>query len=127
MLVDTDVFIWFMQGRKEALEAVQSLEKVTISAITYMELVQGLRSKKELAEMEKLLEALKAEILPVDTVISNKSMELVKTLFHSHSVEFGDALIGATAMAYQMPVLTANKKHFQPMEGLEVNALVLSS
>lgn len=120
MLIDTDVFIWFLRGNKKALTVIESVAEICLSAITYMELVQGTRNKKELANLDRLLVTLNATIIPIDQSISDKATHTVKTLYHSHSVELADALIGMTAVVHQKPLLTANQKHFQPIKNLEV-------
>lgn len=48
MIVDTDVLIWYLKGNENALEAIEELNKFSISVVTYIELVQGMRNKKEL-------------------------------------------------------------------------------
>ncbi|MEL6761822.1 MAG: PIN domain-containing protein, partial [Myxococcota bacterium] len=49
MLVDTDVLIWYMRGNPKAARALESLPDRALSAVTYMELVEGLRNKAELS------------------------------------------------------------------------------
>jgi predicted nucleic acid-binding protein len=41
-----------------------------------------------------------------------------------HGLQMGDALIAATALEHQLPVLTANVKHFGAVAGLTVEAFV---
>ncbi len=38
----------------------------------------------------------------------------------SHGMQMGDALIVATAIEHNLPVLTANVKHFGSVDGLRV-------
>jgi len=55
MLIDTDVLIWYMRGNENAYQAIENTDTFFISVITYMELIQGLRNKKELALLRKAL------------------------------------------------------------------------
>lgn len=55
MLIDTDVIIWYMRGNRNALKALEKHKGFTISVVTYMELVQGMRNKNELAALRKAL------------------------------------------------------------------------
>ena len=48
MIIDTDVLIWYMKGNQKARRAINSIESWSISAVNYMELVQGMRNKDEL-------------------------------------------------------------------------------
>ena len=49
MILDTDVMIWFLRGNQRAIDAVMEAMPFSISIVTYMELVRGMRDKRELA------------------------------------------------------------------------------
>ena len=120
MLVDTDVLIWFMRGNDKAAAAINALPQVLLSAVTYIELVQGLRNKRELKALRTSLTALEARILPITEAISNKAMFYVEQHFHSHSLRLADALIAATAVENAMSLLTGNAKHYAPITDVEL-------
>jgi hypothetical protein len=124
MLIDTDVLIWYMRGNEKAYQAVDNSINFFISVVTYMELVQGLRNKKELNYLRKALYGWNAQILYVSEEISAKAMFYVEQHFLSHSMQIADALIGATAIAYGFPILTANDKHYKVMKDLEIKKFV---
>lgn len=48
MLIDSDVLIWLTRGHERAKLRLSLINPWRISAITYMELAQGCRSKQEL-------------------------------------------------------------------------------
>ena len=48
MIFDTDVMIWAFRGNVKALNAIDAAAARSISAVTYMELLQGVRSKTEM-------------------------------------------------------------------------------
>ena len=120
MLIDTDVIIWYMRGNANALKTIEKYKGFTISVVTYMELVQGMRNKKELNSLRKALHIWNAQILYISEEISVKAMFYVEQHFLSHSMQLADALIGATAIAYGNPVLTGNDKHYKVLKDLEV-------
>ena len=120
MLVDTDVFIWYMRGNDRAASAVGNLSSISLSVVTYIELVQGLRTKRELQALRATLSDLDAKVLPINEVISNKAMFYVEQHFHSHSLRLADALIAATAVTNGVPLMTANTKHYAPVGDLTV-------
>jgi len=124
MLIDTDVLIWYMRGNEKAYQAVENSNNFFISIVTYMELVQGLRNKKELNHLRKALYRWNAQILYISEEISAKAMFYVEQHFLSHSMQLADALIGATAIAYGFPILTENDKHYKVMKDLEVKRFV---
>jgi len=63
MLVDTDVMIWYMRGNRQALRKLSGLERFSVSVITYMELVQGLRNKAELNTLRSFLKDNQVDML----------------------------------------------------------------
>lgn len=120
MLIDTDVLIWMTRGHAGAAARLQSLVPWRISAVTYIELVQGCRNKQEMARIKKGLAMCNTEVLPITEAISTKAMELIEQYALSHSLQLGDALIAATALEHQLPVLTANAKHFSSVASLKI-------
>jgi predicted nucleic acid-binding protein len=120
MLVDTDVLIWYLKGNENAYQVIENASNFFISVVTYMELVQGMRNKKELNNLRKALHIWNAKILYISEEISAKAMFYVEQHFLSHSMQLADALIGATAIAYGNPVLTGNDKHYKVLKDLEI-------
>ena len=120
MLIDTDVLIWYMKGNKKAYNAIENLENFFISVVTYMELVQGMRNKTELNTLRKALNAWNAKILYISEEISVKAMFFVEQHYLSHSIRLADSLIGATAIAYGLPILTGNDKHYKILKNLQL-------
>jgi len=120
MLVDTDVLIWYLKGNENAYQVIENSSNFFISVVTYMELVQGMRNKKELNSLRKALHIWNAKILYISEEISAKAMFYVEQHFLSHSMQLADALIGATAIAYGNPVLTENDKHYKVLKDLEI-------
>ena len=124
MLIDTDVLIWYMRGNEKAYQVVENSNNFFISVVTYMELVQGLRNKKELNHLRKALHGWNAKILYISEEISAKAMFYVEQHFLSHSMQLADALIGATAIAYGFSILTGNDRHYKVMKHLEIKKFV---
>jgi len=124
MVIDTDVLIWYMRGNAQAYQAIENSDNFFISVVTYMELVQGLRNKKELNHLRKALHGWNTRLLYISEEISAKAMFYVEQHFLSHSMQLADALIGATAIAYGLPILTGNDKHYKAMKDLEIKKFV---
>lgn len=120
MLVDTDVIIWYMRGNMNAHEYFSLNSRFHISVITYMELVQGMRDKRELQALRRALRNWHAEIIYVNEEISSKAMFYVEQHYLSHSLQLADALIGATAVSYGIPLFTGNYKHYKIIKDLDV-------
>lgn len=63
-IFDTDVMIWAFRGNVKALDAIDDSER-PISAVTYVELLQGVRSKNETLSKKRFPSTLAFAILPV--------------------------------------------------------------
>ena len=122
MLVDTDVLIWHLRGYPQATRRLDELGALTLSAVSYLEVLQGIRNKAELVAVKKMLQHRAATLLPMSKAITQRAIELMESLTLSHGLQIGDALIADTALEHQLPVLTANVKHFSAVEGLKIEA-----
>jgi len=50
--------------------------------------------------------------------VSEKAIELIETYHLSHGLKIPDAIIGATAVIYQIPIYTYNVKDFEFLPGI---------
>ena len=107
MLVDSDVLIWHLRGLPHATQRLDRLPHLIISAITWLELLQGMRSRAELQAVQKSLAMRNTEQLLVTPEITLRAVALMERLSLSHSLGMGDALIAATALEPGLPLLTA--------------------
>ena len=120
MVIDTDVLIWYMKGNEKAFKVIEKSKNFFISVVTYMELVQGMRNKNELQNLRRALHVWNSKILYISEEISIKAMFFVEQHYLSHSIQLPDALIGATAVTYGLPILTGNDKHYKILKGMQI-------
>lgn len=120
MLIDSDVLIWYPRGLSKAAQFLDALPALRLSAVSYMELVQEMRNKRELDALKADLSARRAVILPITDVISARAVILVESHFHSHALQLADALIAATALECGLPLTTGNDKHYNAVPNLEI-------
>ncbi|NOT85898.1 MAG: type II toxin-antitoxin system VapC family toxin [Methylococcaceae bacterium] len=120
MFIDTSVLIWAFRGNEKAMQLLNETDGLFISSVVYIELIQGARNKQELRAIDTTLNMLQVKIIDINEAISLLATNLVKTYFHSHSIELADALIGATASLYKTALITSNVKHFVPIQKLHV-------
>lgn len=125
MLVDSDVLIWHLRGYPKATRRLDELGVLTLSAVSWLEVLQGLRNKAELTAVKKMLVRRSAVLLPITEPITHRAIALMESLTLSHGLQMGDALIAATAAEHGMPVLTANVKHFSAVPGLVVEVFAI--
>ena len=124
MLVDTDVLIWHLRGYAQATRRLDEIGALALSAVSYLERLQGMRNKTELHAVKKMLEQRSASVLPVTEAITLRATGLMEVLALGHGLQMGDALIAATAVEHRLPVLTGNVRHFALVPGLSVEAFV---
>ena len=118
MLIDTDVLVWYMRGNEKAKRLIGTTNGFSISVVTYIELVQGLRNKEELNILRNSFKSWNATIIYINEEISIKAMFLVEQYFLSHSIQLAEALIGATSMINGLPLITANTKHYKMIKNI---------
>ncbi|TWI68521.1 hypothetical protein LZ24_02493 [Desulfobotulus alkaliphilus] len=120
-VLDTDILIDAAKGIDTAVQCLFSLEKstgVAISIITYMELVVGCRNKTELRSLDLFMK--KFKVLPLDNPACDTALNLLKQYRLSHGLMIPDALIGATALAANLPFISKNQKDFRFIPGLDL-------
>ena len=120
MVIDTDVLIWYMKGNHNAYKIIEDSKPFFISVVTYMELIQGMRDKNELNNLRRALHTWDSRILYISEEISVKAMFFVEQHFLSRAIQLADALIGATAISYGLPILTGNDKHYKILKDLQI-------
>lgn len=119
-LLDTDILIWYLRGNKNAYDLIHSIGEFAISAVTYMELVQGMRNKDELRAFKRVLKQWKVKTIYMSEEISAQALFYVEEYFLSHSMQLADALIGATSTTHGMTLYTANDKHYKVIKELDI-------
>jgi len=119
-LIDTDVLIWYLRGHVAAGVLLDGLATPVLSAVSYVELVQGCRNKQELTVLQQDLSARKARTLPIDDSISHRAIALIEAHALSSGLQLADALIAATGLHHDLPLVTANTRHFATLDGLHV-------
>lgn len=120
MIFDTDVLIWYFRGNEKAKKALHHYDVISISAITLMELMQGLKNKQELYLLNKFLLAREIRIHYVNEAINIHAIHLLEEYVLSDGIELADALIAATSLHYGEEILTANIKHYRKLPNLNL-------
>ena len=122
MIFDTDVMIWAFRGNAKALDAIDAASERSISAVTYMELLQGVRNKKEMLAMKRFLSTLGFSVLPATANISSRAVAIMEDTALKSDLGVCDALIFATALDTGDTLLSGNAKHFREVPLLDTVA-----
>jgi len=114
LLVDTDVLIAYLNHRAYRSYFESAKYRVYYSAITKKELLakRGLK----ISERQAIITLLKRfRLIRIDRRVTD---EYSRLRIRYPSLAKGDALIGASALARKLPLLTQNLRHFRVIQGL---------
>ena len=120
VLFDTDVLIYAQRGSRRAALAIDNAARRLVSVQSLMELVQGARDKDDLRIIKRFLAELGFTVLPLTENIGHRSLVYVEEYGLSAGLRAGDAIIAATAVENALPLMSANAKHFRPINELEL-------
>ncbi len=70
VLVGTDLLIWHLPGDPQATRRLDDLGALTLSAVSYLEVLQGMRNKAELLAVRRMLQHRAATLLLVSEAIT---------------------------------------------------------
>jgi tRNA(fMet)-specific endonuclease VapC len=122
MVIDTSIFIEHLRAKnkkKSKLFAIPDSSQLYISSVTMYELLMGATDDNKQKDIKILTEDL--PVLPFDESVSRKAAEIYHQLrLENNMIEFRDIFIAATCLVFKLPLITLNKKHFQRINGLDV-------
>jgi predicted nucleic acid-binding protein len=124
LIIDTDVLIGYLRGNKKTRETIESNIPFSISVITYMELIQGMKNKDEFKLFQKQIQKWNTNIIQIDKEISSRAMFYVQEYALSHSMMLADALIAATVVQNNEALITANDKHYKFIPNIECTKFI---
>ena len=117
ILVDTNVLVYHLGGRADATRALQDKE-VHISFITEIEL----QSKASLSASD--LEHISVALMNYSISDVNPAIkQIAAQLRRQYGLKLADAIVGATALHLNMPVLTADGGFERLRKMMEVRSL----
>ena len=99
ILVDTNIILYLLDGSDD-IEKILQGKDVYLSFMTELELIgyKGNTQKQE----EQIAELLRdCSIISMNNLIKEKYVEIRK----KHSIKLADAVIAATAIAFDMPII----------------------
>ncbi len=114
-LLDTNICIFFLKGKynlNEKLKQVR-LENCCISEMTLAELKYGAECSDRIADNRKMIDDFAKEItiIPIFNSLDIYAKEKAKLRKTGELIDDFDILIGATAIANDLILVTENEKH----------------
>jgi len=120
LIIDTDVLIWHLRGNDRAKDLLYKSIPFNISVVTYIELVQGMKDKKEMNTLIKQLTKWNVEIIQISNDISTRAMIYIEQYYHSDALELADALIAATCIDRSEMLITGNERHYKSIPNIQL-------
>ena len=124
-LLDTNVLSDYMKGdRRVFARATRHGGRLFLSTVTLAEISVWPRLKRRgrwatQANLDRLLAGL--TILPLDEPVALRFAAVAADLRHAGTpLPTADLLIAATALHHGLTMVTANRRHFDPVPGLAV-------
>jgi predicted nucleic acid-binding protein len=115
ILVDTNIILYLLEGSDTLVEILQGKD-IYLSFITELELI-GYKNNSPIKEDQIAALLNDCSIISMNSLIKEKYVEIRK----KHHLKLADAIIAATAMAFDMPIITADK-HFRTVDQLKLIA-----
>ena len=116
-LIDSNVLIDYTSNllSREGFDFIENIlnHDFNISVIVEIEVLGYDGEKTKMNLLENFLGL--ANILPLDSIVTKKTIELRK----SYKLKLGDAIIAATALAYNLTIITRNTSEFKSIVGLD--------
>lgn len=126
-LIDSDIVIAHLKDDEEILALIDRLSEglISISVITYMEAYQGVIRSPDPHTANHKFNAFMVRVpaLPVSVDVARRCAgvrEELRQSGRSFCPRGLDLLIAATAMEYDLTLVTRNIKHYDDIPGLEL-------
>jgi predicted nucleic acid-binding protein len=120
MIFDTDILIWYLRGNRRASAAIDESSNRAISLVTFMELLQGAKSKSEAHQIKRFLKDFGFETLPLSEKVGYRASVYIEEYALSHRTRVADALVAATAVEENLALLSGNTKQFKCIKDLQL-------
>ncbi len=125
-LIDTDILSLFFRGSPEVVAHFDDYtgvyKQINISIITFYEVLSGLKHRDALKQLTTFLEfAAQSNIVPLTEQSATLSADMyAATRAKGTAIDDIDLLIAGIARANDWRLVTHNRKHFEKIEGLQV-------
>ncbi len=124
-LLDTDWFINGLEGTGNYPERLRTLrpEGIAVSSVSIAEVLTGIVDESDEEERRSVLSEFLAPLteIPFDHMVIDRFARIRKDLLRKHTpLENFDIAIAATALEYDLTLLTDNTEHFKRVKGLKL-------
>jgi predicted nucleic acid-binding protein len=119
VLLDTSLLIDYLRAVPKAVEYLEtSAGDLSISALTVAELHAGARGEAERVALRDFTAGF--DVIAADGAVCELGGDLRAQYGRSHGTDLVDAILAATSLLRQMPLVTLNRKHFPMLRNVIV-------
>lgn len=123
-LLDTNICIFFIKGKYELDKKIAEAgeQNCFISEMTVAEMKYGVENSKTVEEMRKIVEAFisKFSVIPIYNSLDIYAKEKSRLKKQGLLIDDFDILIGATAVANGMIMVTNNTSHLSRLDNITI-------
>jgi len=120
VIFDTDIFIWVQRGNVKAAKLIEKETQRLLSLQTYLELLQGAKTKTQHQNTIDFLKDFGFRVLPLTENIGHRAAVYIEEYSIAHGLRAGDAIIAATAIENNLSLCSSNGKHFKAIRELKL-------
>lgn len=123
-LLDTSTCIFLLRGKRSVEEKLNEIDEDNcyISEVVLVELIFGAYYSEQIEDNLRQVEEFVSEmkIITFDETIHTFAQERAKLWKAGKKIEDFDLLIGCAAKAKDLTIVTHYRKHFEHIEGLQI-------
>ncbi len=123
-LLDTNICIYYLKGKFDLQNKINKvgLHNCFISEITLAELKFGVENSLQIDKNRQMLNnfQLQLQIIPIFTALDIFASEKARLKQQGTMIDDFDLLIGATALANSLIMVTNNHKHLSRISGIRI-------
>lgn len=123
-LLDTNICIYFIKGQYQLDKKIAEVgqQNCFISEMTVAELKYGVENSKTIEDMRVIVEALlpKFSVIPIYNSLDIYAKEKARLRKQGLMIDDFDILIGATAVTFEMVMVTNNVAHLSRLENIVI-------
>jgi predicted nucleic acid-binding protein len=122
ILLDTNIVIYLLAQNQKYLSFLKSLrsKRIGISVVSYMELLVGARSDRDMTDIRSILRHF--TIIPLDPSIAEECAGALRRRKRRslRNPRLADIVIAQTALRLGIPLATNNPKDFSSFKALKI-------
>ena len=115
MLLDSNILIYGANGENPGLDAILDRTDLAAASVTRIETI-GFHRLSEIERVWLETTFARMKILPLDDAVAARAIALRQ----ERSMGLADAIIAATALVHNMPLVTGNVEDFRHITALRV-------